>query len=94
MSGTDPVQRGEEVLTPPQAFERIISADFDFRKELFPAVSEDAVDLIQKCLILTSEDRITMEQMLAHPWIYNEREIILLPQLEKIKKRYKPSDND
>lgn len=34
-----------------------------------PKISEDAKDLINKMLVLTPEHRITVPDMLNHPWI-------------------------
>jgi 5'-AMP-activated protein kinase catalytic alpha subunit len=44
----------------------ILKGDFDFAH---PSISEQAKDLVRKMLILTPEKRISIPEMLNHPWL-------------------------
>lgn len=53
---------------------RIFYGKIRFEEEEFQNVSDDAKDLITKCLIKKPKDRITLETVLEHPWL-SEMEI-------------------
>lgn len=36
---------------------------------LFPTASPDALDFIKRCLIFSPENRLTIEEALAHPYV-------------------------
>lgn len=44
----------------------ILKGDFDFS---YPSISEDAKDIIRKMLVLIPENRISIPEMLNHPWL-------------------------
>lgn len=44
----------------------ILKGDFEFA---YPNINEDAKDLIRKMLVLTPEKRISIPEMLNHPWV-------------------------
>ena len=56
------------------------------RKEMIPHASEDCLDLITKMMEFDPDKRITVEQILAHPYLaefYNKKE--LTPSDSKVK---------
>ncbi|CAI2360463.1 unnamed protein product [Moneuplotes crassus] len=56
-----------------ETFRLIENIEYDFDDEVFDSISDEAKDLISK--ILTPEkDRITLEQVLEHPWIIKNLE--------------------
>ena len=56
-----------------ETFKLIENIDYDFEDEIFDLISAEAKDLISK--ILTPErERLTLEQVLEHPWISNNSE--------------------
>eukprot|EP00301_Raphidiophrys_heterophryoidea_P001570 c10754_g1_i2.p1 GENE.c10754_g1_i2~~c10754_g1_i2.p1 ORF type:complete len:324 (+),score=91.11 c10754_g1_i2:110-1081(+) len=50
-------------------FAQIIKGDFVFEQELWAQISEDAKDLIRKCLTIDPLARITAQQAQSHPWM-------------------------
>lgn len=44
----------------------ILKGDFDFAVD---SISESSKDLVRKMLVLTPEDRISIPEMLNHPWV-------------------------
>ena len=46
--------------------ELILKGNFDFSVE---SVSEEVKDLIKRMIVLKPEKRITIPQMLSHPWV-------------------------
>ncbi|WPK23682.1 hypothetical protein PUMCH_000924 [Australozyma saopauloensis] len=49
--------------------QKIIKADFVFLEPWWDEVSAEAKDLITRMLIVNPEDRITIEEIYAHPWV-------------------------
>lgn len=50
----------------------ILKGDFDFP---FKGVSEKVKDLVRQMLVLTPEKRISITEMLNHPWIKDEEDL-------------------
>lgn len=50
----------------------ILKGDFDFA---YKGVSKEVKDLIRKMLVLTPEKRISITEMLNHPWVKDEEEL-------------------
>lgn len=44
----------------------ILKGDFEFAH---PSISDDAKDIVRKMLVLTPEKRISIPEMLNHPWL-------------------------
>ena len=44
-------------------------------KTIFPAASDDAIDLLTRLLIFNPEDRITIEECLKHPFFDKVRHL-------------------
>lgn len=51
--------------------QKIIKADFVFLEPWWDEISSDAKDLIKKMLVVNPEDRITIDEIYAHPWMAN-----------------------
>ncbi|KAL4424298.1 hypothetical protein ABPG75_001599 [Micractinium tetrahymenae] len=52
----------------PRLFEKIRKGSFDFKDDVWTAVSADAKDLISKLLVVDPRSRLTINEVLAHPW--------------------------
>jgi len=50
-------------------FRLIRAGAFKFDAEFWDQVSDEAKDLIKKCLVVNPKKRITIDQVLEHPWI-------------------------
>ena len=48
---------------------RIMSGDFNFPDNEWKNISSNAKDLIQKLLCVEPNQRITVDELLAHPWV-------------------------
>jgi serine/threonine protein kinase len=55
----------KRVLAYLQAFQKRPRKDF---KSIFPAAPEEALDLLQRCLVFSSQERITLEDCMKHPF--------------------------
>ncbi len=49
----------------------ILKGNFDFS---LPSISESSQDLIRRMLVLTPEDRISIPDILSHPWVADDAE--------------------
>jgi len=56
----------------PKLFEIIKRGDYDFPSPYWDDVSDDAKDLINKCLVVDPKDRYTCAQIFTHPWMKSE----------------------
>jgi len=54
---------------PFESGDEIVKAKLNFKGRLSPEVK----DLIRKCLTIRPADRLTLEQVLAHPWIHPDQ---------------------
>jgi len=54
--------------TEPEIISNVIKGVFHFNHPAFEGVSDDCKDLVMKCLIKNSEERITSEEALQHKW--------------------------
>ncbi|CAJ0956589.1 unnamed protein product, partial [Mesorhabditis belari] len=63
LSGTFPFNDGEEIS------EQIQNAAFMFPSDPWSSVSKQAVDLIQRLLRVNIEERLNIEECLAHEWL-------------------------
>ena|SRR3989338_599803 len=50
-------------------FEQIMAGDFDFPSPYWDNISDDAMDLIEKLLVVDPAARLSAAQALDHPWI-------------------------
>ncbi|PAV84073.1 hypothetical protein WR25_21174 isoform B [Diploscapter pachys] len=67
LSGTFPFNEGEEIA------DQIQNAAFMFPTDPWSEVEPLATDLIQRLLKVNIEERLTIEQCLAHPWLKSEQ---------------------
>ncbi|KIH44460.1 hypothetical protein ANCDUO_25514 [Ancylostoma duodenale] len=67
LSGTFPFNEGDEIA------DQIQNAAFMFPAEPWAEVSPAAIDLIQRLLRVKIEERLTIEQCLAHEWLKGEQ---------------------
>ncbi|KAK6731785.1 hypothetical protein RB195_007940 [Necator americanus] len=67
LSGTFPFNEGEEIA------DQIQNAAFMFPAEPWGEVSPAAIDLIQRLLRVKIEERLTIEECLAHEWLKGEQ---------------------
>lgn len=44
----------------------ILKGEFDFA---YPHISDEAKDIVKKMLVLTPERRISIPEMMNHPWL-------------------------
>lgn len=50
-------------------FEQVLHGDLDFSSDPWPAISEDAKDLVRKMLVRDPRRRLTAHEVLCHPWV-------------------------
>ena len=67
LSGTSPFT--EEKKRGLELTEQIRTGDYVFPTVLFGQISHEALDLIQKLLVVDPEERLSSEQVLRHPWL-------------------------
>ncbi|KRX36030.1 Serine/threonine-protein kinase dkf-1, partial [Trichinella murrelli] len=77
LSGTFPFNEGEDIA------EQIQNADFMYPSNPWREISADAVDLISKLLNVNIEERLTIDQCLAHPWLQDQQLYQDLQALER-----------
>ncbi|KAL4450265.1 hypothetical protein ABPG74_008971 [Tetrahymena malaccensis] len=52
---------------------KIIEGEYSFPSDPWDKISEEAKDLIRKCLTINPEDRIKPDMMLQHPWLQDDQ---------------------
>ncbi|KAL6643557.1 hypothetical protein ACP70R_018323 [Stipagrostis hirtigluma subsp. patula] len=50
-------------------FEQVLHGELDFESDPWPAVSENAKDLLRKVLVRDPTKRLTAHEVLCHPWL-------------------------
>merc|ERR1712232_995437 len=50
-------------------FQLIRRADYDFEPMYWSAVSDSAKDMIRKLLVVDGSTRLTVDELLSHPWL-------------------------
>jgi calcium/calmodulin-dependent protein kinase I len=68
LSGTPPFYHENNF----ELFEIIKRGDYNFEATAWPSISDEAKDLISRCLIVEPEKRITADEIRTHPWITGE----------------------
>jgi len=66
LSGCSPFNGEEEE----QLLKLVAEAKYEFYEKEWEHISAEAKDLISKLLVVDTADRLTMEQTLAHPWVW------------------------
>lgn len=57
-------------------FKKIKDARFHFHEEYWKSISPEAIDMIQKMLCVNQKKRWTAKQLLAHPWIIRDAQLL------------------
>ncbi|XP_042509798.1 calcium-dependent protein kinase 1-like [Macadamia integrifolia] len=56
--------------TEQEIFQQILHGHLDFSSDPWPRISGDAKDLIRKMLVRDPKKRLTVHQVISHPWIH------------------------
>jgi serine/threonine protein kinase len=72
-----------------QLFDKIKAADYEFHREFWDNISDDAKDLISRCICLDVDARITCEQAINHPWLKKESRALSSIDLHKNLEEFK-----
>merc|ERR1712224_544862 len=62
---------------PPELYDSIRNARFDFPDEDWDVISAESKDLICKLLVVYPKVRLSPDQVLQHPWITNASDTVL-----------------
>lgn len=52
-------------------YEQIETGTFDFDDPKWKLISNQAIDLVKRLLVVDPKDRITAQEALKHPWFMN-----------------------
>jgi len=55
----------------------ITSGTFQFPSQIEPLISEESKDFINKMLVLNPKHRISIPEILSHPWMITKEEMML-----------------
>jgi len=69
LSGYPPFSDERTDMTLPK---QIMGGHFTFPKQYWKGVSDTAIDLIKKMMVVDPENRISFEEVLKHPWLQDE----------------------
>ncbi|TYH91967.1 hypothetical protein ES332_A13G150200v1, partial [Gossypium tomentosum] len=67
----------------------IIRSAIDFKRDPWPKVSGNAKDLVKKMLNPDPKERLTIQEVLEHPWLQNAKKVPNVPLGETVKARLK-----
>ena len=69
-------------------FRQIKSGSYDFPRDEWDSVSDEAKNLIEKMLVVNPSERLDIASILKHPWMEKEdlKDRILTKSLEQMKK--------
>ncbi|KAK5772234.1 hypothetical protein PVK06_048514 [Gossypium arboreum] len=67
----------------------IIRSAIDFKRDPWPKVSGNAKDLVKKMLNPDPKERLTIQEVLEHPWLQNAKKVLNVPLGETVKARLK-----
>ena len=65
-------------------YELIKNVDYSFEHPIWKQISSEAKDLIEKLLVANPNERLTGEQIMAHPWFTKSDDIMPSNVLEKM----------
>eukprot|EP00516_Mucochytrium_quahogii_P009815 CAMPEP_0203775320 /NCGR_PEP_ID=MMETSP0099_2-20121227/5994_1 /ASSEMBLY_ACC=CAM_ASM_000209 /TAXON_ID=96639 /ORGANISM=" , Strain NY0313808BC1" /LENGTH=504 /DNA_ID=CAMNT_0050673941 /DNA_START=254 /DNA_END=1768 /DNA_ORIENTATION=+ len=54
-----------------ELFKQIRRGAYEFHKEQWENISKEAIDLVEKMLVVDPKKRLTVDQVLEHPWMRN-----------------------
>jgi len=72
-----------------ELFRKIVAGKYEFEAEDWDDVSEDAKDLVRKCLVLDPDQRLTAMGALRHKWLKTSRNQLDQSQLNGTAQRLK-----
>uniref|UniRef100_A0A7S2Y836 Protein kinase domain-containing protein n=1 Tax=Entomoneis paludosa TaxID=265537 RepID=A0A7S2Y836_9STRA len=70
-------------------FRKIVAGKYDFNKEDWEGVSDDARDLVKRLLVLDPDGRMTAKQAVRHRWLKASRDSLSLINLQNTSQRLK-----
>ncbi|KAK6930590.1 EF-hand domain [Dillenia turbinata] len=65
----------------------IVKGEIDFERDPWPKVSEEAKDLVRNMLEPNPYSRLTIEEVLGHPWLKNANHVPDVPLGENVRTR-------
>lgn len=79
--------------------EQILTANYVFYPQLFDQISDNAKDLIKKCLKVNPQERISAEEIMNHPWLKDNETIrrakdLMSTQIRGKKRLLETEDED
>jgi serine/threonine protein kinase len=81
LAGYPPFYQADE--DPRAMYRRILTGNYQFHPEYWSAVSPEAKDLITGLLTVDPVARLTVDQVLAHPWLKKSKEELSLVILDR-----------
>jgi calcium/calmodulin-dependent protein kinase I len=72
-----------------ELFRKIVAGKYEFEGEDWEHISDDAKDLVRKCLVLNPDDRITASQAVRHKWLKASRDRLSMISLQSTSQRLK-----
>eukprot|EP00522_Entomoneis_paludosa_P008347 CAMPEP_0172456586 /NCGR_PEP_ID=MMETSP1065-20121228/16392_1 /TAXON_ID=265537 /ORGANISM="Amphiprora paludosa, Strain CCMP125" /LENGTH=583 /DNA_ID=CAMNT_0013209697 /DNA_START=279 /DNA_END=2030 /DNA_ORIENTATION=- len=72
-----------------ELFRKIVAGKYDFNKEDWEGVSDDARDLVKRLLVLDPDGRMTAKQAVRHRWLKASRDSLSLINLQNTSQRLK-----
>lgn len=64
-----------------ETYLNVSQVNVDYSREAFARVSELAVDFIRKLLVKAPEDRPSAAECMTHPWLWQQQQLCLSPDL-------------
>eukprot|EP00842_Homolaphlyctis_polyrhiza_P001268 jgi/Hompol1/2141/HPOL_005870-RA len=64
-------------------YQAIVNGDYQFDEDYWSNISSEAKDFISKLLVVDQSKRMSAQAALAHPWIKNQRNTDILPNIRK-----------
>ncbi|WP_411026777.1 protein kinase domain-containing protein, partial [Salmonella sp. s54395] len=52
-----------------ETLKNVSKGEWDFEEEAFNDISDEALDWIEKTLVVDKDDRMSIQQALDHPWL-------------------------
>lgn len=72
-----------------ELFRKIVAGKYEFNKDDWEGVSEDAKDLVEGLLVLDPDKRMTAKQAVRHRWLKASRDTLSMRSLQNTSQRLK-----
>jgi calcium/calmodulin-dependent protein kinase I len=72
-----------------ELFRKIVAGKYEFDEREWAGISDDAKDLVQRCLVLDPDERITAAESVKHQWLRASRDRLSLISLQGTSQRLK-----